>query len=132
MSETLVTIERYFDVTEAHIAAGFLESEGIHVHLPDVNHVSANWTLGVAVGVRVQVPESQAQEARLLLASRKPLDEEVTHCPRCDSVSVTEKSASQKLAMLSIHILQIPLPWRKGKLHCGQCGHEWLRTRGAV
>jgi hypothetical protein len=77
MPEALVTIAQYFDVTEAHIAGGLLESEGIPVHLMDVNHVSANPLLGIGLGgVRLQVPATFEQAAREVLASRKSLEED--------------------------------------------------------
>ena len=75
MSETLVTIGKYLDVTEAHIAAGLLRSEGIPVYPLDVNHVSANPFPGVGLGgVRLQVPARFEQEARRLLANRESSD----------------------------------------------------------
>lgn len=76
MSETLVTICKYLDVTEAHIAAGLLQSEGIPVYPRDINDVSANPLPGVSLGsVRLQVPASFEQEARRLLANRESSDE---------------------------------------------------------
>ena len=77
MPETLVTIGRYLDVTEAHIAAGLLQSEGIPVYPLDINHASANPLLGIGLGgVRLQVPARFEREARRLLANREPSDEE--------------------------------------------------------
>ena len=76
MSEMLVTIGKYLDVTEAQIAAGLLQSEGISVYPLDINHVSANPLPGVGLGgVRLQVPASLEQEARRLLANRESFDE---------------------------------------------------------
>lgn len=76
MPETLVTIGKYFDVTEAQIAAGLLRSEGIPVYPLDINHVSVNPLPGVGLGgVRLQVPESFEQEARRLLVDRESPDE---------------------------------------------------------
>jgi hypothetical protein len=76
MSETLVTIGRYLDVTEAHIAVGLLRSEGIPVHPLDVNHLSANPLLGIGLGgVRLQVPASLEREAREILANHESPNE---------------------------------------------------------
>ena len=76
MSETLVTIGKYFDATEAHIAGGLLQSEGIPVFPIDINHVSANPVLGIGLGgVRLQVPASFEQRARKVLANRESPDE---------------------------------------------------------
>jgi hypothetical protein len=76
VSETLVTVGRYIDATEAHIAAGLLQSEGIPAYPVDINHVSANPLLGIGLGgVRLQVPAKFEEEARKLLASRESSDE---------------------------------------------------------
>ena len=76
MSEPLVTIGKYLDVTEAHIAAGLLQSEGIPVYPPDINQLSASPFPGVGLGaVRLQVPASFEQEARRLLANHEYSDE---------------------------------------------------------
>lgn len=76
MSETLVTVGKYFDSTEAHIAAGLLQSEGIPVYPMDINHVSANPLLGIGLGgVRLQVPVRFEQVARQVLANREFSDE---------------------------------------------------------
>ena len=74
MSETPLTIGKYLDATEARIAAGLLQSEGVPVYPPDIDHISANPLPGVG-GVRLQVPASFEQEARRLLASRESYDE---------------------------------------------------------
>lgn len=74
MSESLVTIGKYLDVTEAHIAAGLLQSEGIPVYPLDINRISANPLPGVG-GVRLRVPASFEQEARRLLANRESSDD---------------------------------------------------------
>jgi hypothetical protein len=75
MSETLVTIGRYLDVTEAHIAAGRLQDEGIPVYPFDINHLSANPMLGIGLGgVRLQVPARFEQEARRLLSDQELSD----------------------------------------------------------
>lgn len=76
MSETLVTIGKYLDVTEAHIAAGLLQSEGIPVYPLDINHASTNPLLGIGLGgVRLQVPARFEEQARRLLTNRESSDE---------------------------------------------------------
>jgi hypothetical protein len=72
MSESLVTIGKYPDVTEAQIAAGRLQSDGIPVYPLNINHLSANPLPGVGSGgVRLQVPEGFEQEARRLLSNQE-------------------------------------------------------------
>ena len=76
MSETLVTVGKYLDASEAHIAAGLLQSEGIPAYPLDINHVSANPLLGIGLGgVRLQVPAEFEHEARRLLGNRESSDE---------------------------------------------------------
>lgn len=93
MPETLVTVARYIDVTEAHIAAGLLESEGIPVHAIDVNHVSANPLLAIGLGgVRLQVPASFERAARDVLANRQSLEEGSEDDRSTDESTETEAS----------------------------------------
>jgi hypothetical protein len=77
MAETLITIGKYLDVTEAHIAAGLLRSENIPVYPLDIDHLSANPLLGVGLGgVRLQVPARFELEARAILADCELSDQE--------------------------------------------------------
>lgn len=128
MTDDLVTIQTFSDVTEAHIAAGLLESAGIPVHLHGANHVSANWMLGVAVGVRLQVPPGCEDEARELLGSQAPVEEERVECPRCGSVEVFPLETSRKASLIITHMFQFPWPFRRGRLQCRSCNHEWTGT----
>ena len=71
------TIDRFFHPTDAHIAAGKLESEGIPVFLLGINHASANWLLSNALGgIRLQVPASQVDDARQILVQIAELSSE--------------------------------------------------------
>ena len=106
MSETLVTIGKYLDATEARIAAGLLQSEGVPVYPPDIDHISANPLPGVG-GVRLQVPASFEQEAHKLLASREPYDEaELTY------LATGRVSAACELCASALSVL----------LWCFRCG----------
>lgn len=105
MPETLVTIGKYLDVTEAHIAAGLLQSEGIPVYPLDINHVSANPLLGVGLGgVRLQVPARFEQEARRLLANRESADEgELTYLATGERLKPEETQSDRlEFGMFSI------------------------------
>lgn len=76
MPEALVTIGKYLDVTEAHIAAGRLQSEGIPVYPLDISDLSTIPLPGVGSGsVRLQVPASFEQAARALLTNRESSNE---------------------------------------------------------
>jgi len=126
--ETWTTIDRFFHPTDAHIAAGRIESEGIPVFLLGINHASANWLLSNALGgIRVQVPANRAEEARAILAEiAQPLPEQDELCPKCGSAETSAMSNSRKVAFLAVHLFSLPLPWRNTRRHCQACGNEWV------
>ena len=99
MSETLVTIGKYLDATEAHITAGLLRSEGIPVYPLDINHASANPLPGVGSGsVRLRVPASFEGEARRVLADRESSDDEDSTYLATGELSKPEEAESDRLA----------------------------------
>lgn len=126
--KTFVTIDRFFHPTEAHIAAGVLQAEGIPVHLLGINHASANWLVtGALGGIQLQVPAEFAALSRKLIADVQPLDDpEINRCPNCGSLDISSTSGSWKLAFLAVHLFSIPLPWRKDRKRCQDCRSEWL------
>ena len=98
MSETLVTIGNYLDVTEAHIAAGLLRSEGIPVYPLDINHLSANPLLGVGLGgVRLQVPARFEHQARRVLANLESSEEAESTYLATGGRSKPEETGSHRL-----------------------------------
>jgi hypothetical protein len=131
VTDGLVTIRTYSDVTEAHIAAGLLESAGIPVHLHGANHVSANWMLGLAVGVRLQVPVDCEADAREVLELQSPLDAQADLCPMCGSSEVAPAATSRKVSLIVTHMFQFPWPFRRDKLHCKSCRHTWAQRSAA-
>ena len=120
------TVERYFHPTEAHIAAGKLESEGIPVYLLGINHASANWLYSNALGgIRLQVPADYVEAAKQLLSGIVEIQPDGEHCPRCGSVETSSMSNSRRIALLSVHLFSLPLPWQSRRRHCESCGYEW-------
>ncbi|MDX1507028.1 MAG: DUF2007 domain-containing protein [Woeseiaceae bacterium] len=120
------TVDRYFHPTDAHIAAGKLESEGIPVFLLGINHASANWLLSNALGgIRLQVPEDCVVEAKQLLSEVTEVDEDSEKCPRCGAANSSPMNNSRKVAFLAVHLFNIPLPWQSRRRHCDSCGKEW-------
>jgi hypothetical protein len=128
--ETWTTIDRFFHPTDAHIAAGRIESEGIPVFLLGINHASANWLLSNALGgIRVQVPANHVEEARAILAEiAQPLPKQDKSCPKCGSMETSAMSNSRKVAFLAVHLFSLPLPWQDTRRHCQACGSEWVVT----
>ncbi|MDJ0792746.1 MAG: DUF2007 domain-containing protein [Woeseiaceae bacterium] len=126
-SPNWTTVDRYFHPTEAHIAAGKLEAEGIPVFLLGINHASANWLLSNALGgIRLQVPEDFVEDAKQLLAEIVAIDEDREICPRCGSADSSPMNNSRKIAFLAVHLFSIPLPWQSKRRHCDSCGAEWI------
>ncbi len=128
-----VTIQHFYHPTEAHIAAGRLKSEGIPVFLLGINHATANWLMATALGgIQLQVPGSVEDEARQILAdsvSTECAEEEL--CPSCGSSNTSVLSGSWRIALLAVHLLSIPLPWKKDRRLCSDCHNEWS-TRAAI
>ena len=127
---TWTTVDRYFHPTEAYIAAGKLESEGIPVFLMGINHASANWLISGALGgIRLQVPARDADKARQLLAQpAERRDDNESECPECGGSDTTLMPNSRKVALLAVHLFSIPLPWQPNRRHCQSCGSEWEVT----
>ena len=125
--DTFVTIDRFFHPTDAHIAAGKLDSEGIPVHLLGINHATANWMItGALGGIQLQVPLKYADRARQLLAESSPLETpEEENCPSCGGSDISLASTSWRLAFLTVHLFSLPLPWSKSIRRCKECKFEW-------
>ena len=118
--------------TEAHIAAGLLESEGIPVFLLGINHASMNWLIANALGgIQVQVPAKYAERAKQILADDRAIDEPNDCCPKCGSSDTSVASHSWRISFLAMHLLQLPLPWRKDRRSCCACGHGWREKHDA-
>lgn len=125
----LVTVDRFLHPTDAHIAAGRLEAEGIPVNLLGINHASANWLLINALGgIRLQVPRRFADEAKSILATQVPVEdaeEDADRCPNCGSVNTTAHSTAWKISLLAVHLFNVPIPWGKNQRQCDDCGNTW-------
>lgn len=120
------TVERFFHPTEAHIAAGKLESEGVPVYLLGVNHASVNWIQSIALGgIRLQVPADYLEAAHRILSERVEIEPDTEVCPSCGSADISPMNNSMKIALVSIHLLSVPLPWASNRRHCASCGYEW-------
>ncbi|MEO6052977.1 MAG: DUF2007 domain-containing protein, partial [Chthoniobacterales bacterium] len=61
----MITIRTYFDSMEANVVASFLKDRGIEVSLLDTN--SSIIRGSIAIPVRLQVDDAQAEEADKLL-----------------------------------------------------------------
>ena len=131
------TVSTYTTAIEAHVVRGRLECEGIPAFVTFEQHIWAQWSLSVALGgVRVQVPRSHYEEAARVLDSIKSggyvsdLEREIPPeafpcCPKCQSKDCVPVSWSAKLALLSVFLFAIPIPYTQHLMRCGTCSRVW-------
>ena len=141
MSASLVPIARFINWSEAHMARGLLQANGIGAVLHDGNLVSVNWPLAMAIGgVKLMVPPHQAAEGRLLLkdvAAGEFIhdaeeqgsvpsggDTAIERCPACRSEDVFRPKSFLSAVIGSV--LMAPILWSTRKRVCRSCSHEWL------
>jgi hypothetical protein len=131
-----VTIVRYRDLPEALLVQGKLESAGIASALVNAETIRTDWLFSNAIGgIGLQVEESEAEEATVLVAESIPqglADEQSGEtydqplCPRCGSLDI-EYGRRRVAVILSWIALGFPLPLL-GRLRwkCDDCAAEWI------
>ena len=135
-----VTVARYFDPSEAHVVRALLESAGLMATVADDHHVTANYPLSTALGgVRVQVPQEQAEAAREWVAAyasgelERELESETGEtreaCPACGSHRLTgHVPVADKLLAVAVFVVgAATYPSRDSLGECQDCGHTWQR-----
>lgn len=123
-----VTVGWYLHPIEAEIARGRLESEGIPAFLHSNNHSQLDWPIALALGgIKLQVPSGAAKNATEILQSVVPLpdSEEEKACLVCGSLDTQTEETSWQIAILIVHFLHIPLPFRRGQRRCRECDKKW-------
>ena len=64
----MITVATFDNQADAHIAKGRLEAEGLSPVLGDNHLVQTDWLYSAALGgIKLQVPEAEAERARVLL-----------------------------------------------------------------
>ena len=72
----LITVQTAFNPADAQLARSRLEAAGFHpVVTNELSALSLDGYSMAAGGILVQVPESEAAEAKVFLAQSRPLDE---------------------------------------------------------
>ena len=72
MEGKLVTVATFDMPTEAHLAKGLLEANGLAAFLADELTVGVAWHLSNAIGgIKLQVPETDVERATGILAARE-------------------------------------------------------------
>ncbi len=128
-----VTVGSYSFPHEAHLARAKLEAEGIPAFVADEHTINMQWLYSQALGgVKVQVPEQFAEQARELLEedlAQQPVEHELTTCPECGVAEFEYLVHGKRVAYLLFWILGFPL-WRvRRERKCRACGFvEELET----
>ncbi|MBU1043171.1 MAG: DUF2007 domain-containing protein [Candidatus Omnitrophica bacterium] len=134
-AQELVTVGKFLNVIDAHIAKTRLESEGIECYIQDENLVTLNWLYSNAIGgVRLQVNSADSSNARQILSDfKQPIEEtdqpdnpseQTLICPECKSKNVYREKISKK-GMVFWQLLGVPLFGWKRKTKCFDCNAEW-------
>lgn len=129
------TVASFREPYKAHLAAGYLNDEGIESEIVDENTVTMNWMLSQAVGgVKLNVRLSDLDRAREILAgvmadgvdSSSPEigEAEPDRCPACGSVAVVPRKYTRWSLIFAV-IFMLPVFFPKKKWKCGNCGHVW-------
>ena len=115
MSEKLVKVEKYGNVSEAELARVHLEAAGIPAFLANAQMVTTEWILGNAIGyILLEVPEDHAA------AAVEVLDEFRAH----HKLTVSQES----LAPGETDCLQCGAVFEPGTSTCASCGWSYLGT----
>lgn len=107
----LVTIATYTTPYEAQIAKGMLETNGIPAFAANEHFVGVNWLLSNAIGgVTLQVTETDAEQARALLAQENastPLADEATETQPTENEKESRAPQMKTLARAMLFIVMI-------------------------
>jgi len=123
----LIVVGRYYDISEAYIARGLLDHNGITAILFDINLASMYWTYLTAIsGIRLMVDEPDAARAAILLAKKDEaiFESGVDNCPSCKAGNVF-RHPSWIAACLGLLIGSQILLTLTHRRTCRQCGHKW-------
>ena len=140
MDKGLIPVARFVDLTEAHIARGFLLTNGIEAALLDTNLVSLGLPTAQSVGgVKLMVPADDAGRASQLLREvmrgdfaglvdevdvREPGEDfAIERCPRCNAEDTFRPRSF--VGMLFGWFFAAPMAAGTKRRHCRGCGQEW-------
>ena len=126
----MATVASFQDPVEAQIVRALLESAGIEATVADLNLITANWPMAQALGgVKVQVPETDAEEASKLIAAYQagelaPEDAgEDDRCGVCggSDLGVIVPASQKALALAMFAFAAAPISTRTQRV-CNTCG----------
>src|ERR1051325_13236 len=125
-----IVLQVYANYIDANIVMGRLEEDGINCWLKDENTVTIDPILTNAVGgIKLMVPEDEAERAVELLRQYKAELLPIIKCPRCGSgnvelVSTPRKASNWISTIFSFFFVSAPLPVDK-VYHCFNCSNEY-------
>jgi hypothetical protein len=126
----LTTITHYYDVNEARIVAGFLESHGIAAHINGQHLAAADLGMIVALGgLALQVSDADAEQARQLIFEAQTAGAET--CPGCGSQKLWKQpKAGQGLVAILASLFGGASQSSRHTPHrrCLSCSHQWLAS----
>jgi predicted RNA-binding Zn-ribbon protein involved in translation (DUF1610 family) len=125
-----VHVDTFLNYIDANIILGRLESEGINGWLRDENTVTIDPILTNAIGgIKLMVPEVQAERAIALLKEYKREQQSTHPCPKCGSTDTQQVTTPRKASnwfgvLLGALTLNYPLS-SDTTWHCFSCGNEF-------
>jgi len=130
----LITVARFTDAMQAHIARGRLQAEGIAGHIADEHYITMNWFLSNALGgVKLQVEKADADRAKNLLNDIQSgdfaIDEVISVtapiiCPQCGSHTIKLIPHKRHWALVVFYFFCVPIAHRE-KYICRKCHFTW-------
>lgn len=135
--DKLITIQTYTTAQQAYLAKSFLENAEITVFLKDELTAQVYNLYSTAVGgVKLQVPQSRAEEALKILEDGGFLTEKITkddfivlkketnNCPSCNSTDISIQKFSTPIDKLVLGFLSLFNPALKTYI-CNSCNQKW-------
>ena len=134
--DDLVLLQQFRDLPQALLAKGSLESAGIETVLVDDNTVRTSWFISNLIGgIKLCVRQQDEEAALDVLGQPTPTSIEVDGvgsydqpaCPRCRSLDISFRALNRPVAYGSA-APGVPIPLRRERWKCNQCGHHWVET----
>lgn len=135
MNETFSTVAVYQYLSEAQIAKGRLEAEGIQVFMTDHFTVNIDPLMSQALGgIKLKVFQKDEAEAKEILESIANYSQDdqgqKIHCPNCDSTKIdyftTIRNFKALLAFIGSLLFAGVLPiYTKYEYRCENCKHRF-------
>jgi hypothetical protein len=123
----MITIRAFDTPEEAHLVKGQLEAAGISAVIRNEYTVGVDWGLSNAVGgVQVQVSDSDVEAAKSVLGISPNLAaDDLVVCPSCGSKRTEPFTLTRRIALFSLFVFSIPIPFSRYRFQCLDCQHKW-------